>query len=251
VNDQEKQIISDIFRRLEAAASQARDPEAERFIAEKVRQQPYAPYAMAQALYVQEEAMKSLNDQLEQLRAENEQLQSRASSGGGGILSSIFGGGSRPQPSFSRQGAAGYGQPQGAPQGGPWGGGAPQSGYPQQGGPWGGQQGGYAQQPAQAAAGGGGFLRGALTTAAGVAGGMVVGNALMNAFSGGGHQTLGNLTNADMSSLGGGAGGLFGGSEAGVQNASFADGGGVFQDAGYDTGGDADFGGGGDDSSWS
>ena len=94
MNDQERQIISDIFKRLEQTAGQQRDPEAERFIAEKVRAQPYAPYAMAQALYVQEEALKNLGEQMEQLRAENEQL-SRAGSRGGGILSSIFGGGQR------------------------------------------------------------------------------------------------------------------------------------------------------------
>ena len=64
VNDQERQIIADIFKRLEQTASQSRDPEAERFIAEKVRQQPYAPYAMAQALYVQEEALKNLGEQM-------------------------------------------------------------------------------------------------------------------------------------------------------------------------------------------
>lgn len=260
MNDQERQIISGIFQRLEGTAGQARDADAERFIAEKVRTQPYAPYAMAQALYVQEEAMKSLNQQLEQLKAENAELQQRASSGGGGILSSIFGGGAKPQQpaSFSRPG-----QPQGgyAPQqGGPWGNAQQQA---PQGGPWGGQQGGYGQGGGYAqpqAAGGGGFLRGALTTAAGVAGGMVVGNALMNAFSGGGHQTLGSLSNADMSSMGF-SGGDAGGA-GGFQNASFGDGGSAFdegggsspdatfQDASYDDAG-GDFGGGGDDSSWS
>jgi hypothetical protein len=45
VNDQERQIISDIFKRLESTAGQARDADAERFIAERVRAQPYAPYA--------------------------------------------------------------------------------------------------------------------------------------------------------------------------------------------------------------
>ena len=253
MNDQERQIIADIFKRLEGVKDQPRDADAERFIADKLRAQPYAPYAMAQALYVQEEALKSLNQQMDELRAENEQLQSRGS-GGGGILSSIFGGGasSRPEPGqFSRTGAAGgqhgYGQggQQGGygPQGGPWGG---QQGGPQQGGPWGGQQ-----QPAA----GGGFLRGALTTAAGVAGGMVVGSALMNAFSGGGHSSLGSFSNTDMASMGA----PLGGGAGGVQDASFSDGGNSFtdsgfgggsgvQDASFDDGGGVDFGGG--DDSW-
>lgn len=243
MNDQERQIISGIFSRLEQTAGQPRDADAERLIADKIRAQPYAPYAMAQALYVQEEALKSLNEQVEQLRAENEQL-SRQGSGGGGLLSSIFGGGSArqaPAGGFGRPGQQqpgyggqpGYGQQPGQGQGGPWGG-APQGG---QGGPWGGQP--------QQAAGGGGFLRGALTTAAGVAGGMVVGNALMNAFSGG-HQSLGNFSNTDMASLGG----LPGGSDGGIQNAVFdqgGGGGGMFEDASFDDGGGFD---GGDDSSW-
>lgn len=252
MNDQERQIIADIFKRLEGVKDQPRDIEAERFIAEKLRAQPYAPYAMAQALYVQEEALKSLNEQMEQLRAENEQLQSRGS-GGGGILSSIFGGGSsRQQPASFSRGQPGYGQggqPGGyGPQGGPWGGpqgGPQQGGFGQGGGPWSGQP--------QAQPAGGGFLRGALTTAAGVAGGMVVGSALMNAFSGGGHSSLGSFSNADMASMGAPLGG------AGVQDASFSDGGGAFadggfsgnggvQDASFDDGGGADFGGG--DDSW-
>jgi hypothetical protein len=251
VNDQERQIISDIFKRLEATAGQSRDAEAERFIADKVRQQPYAPYAMAQALYVQEEAMKSLNEQLEQLKAENEQLRQQ---GSGGFLSSIFGGGQRSAagPLSGRQGPPpGYvpQQPQYAPQqGGPWGpgGGAPQAG------PWGGQP-GYAQPQA---GGGGGFLRGALTTAAGVAGGMVVGNALMNAFSGHGHSTLGSLSQTDMASLGGLGNSGF--DQGGFGNAGFDQGGldqgAGLQDASFDPGGDfgGDMGGdaGGDDSSW-
>jgi hypothetical protein len=251
VNDQERQIISDIFKRLEQTAGQQRDPEAERFIAEKVRQQPYAPYAMAQALYVQEEALKSLNEQIEQLRAESEQLRSQGNRGSGGFLSSIFGGGQGASSgAFSRPGQQpGYApQPNYAQQGGPWGG----QGAPQQGGPWGGQPaGGFGAAPA---GGGGGFLRGALTTAAGVAGGMVVGNALMNAFSGG-HSALGNFSQSDMASLGsplgGGDANPFSG-DAGFSNAGFDQGGGAgFQDASFDPGGD--FGGdmgGDDDSSW-
>lgn len=217
--------------------------------------------------------MKSLNAQLEQQKAETEKLRQSAGSSGG-FLSSIFGGGQRPAPSFTRPGPApGYAPPQPgyAPQqqGGPWGGGGqpgyPQQGYAQQGQPWGGQQ----------QAGGGGFLRSAMTTAAGVAGGMVVGNALMNAFSGSHHSTLGSLSNTDMASMGfpdggfsgGGAGyqdasfgdggGAFSDGGGASQDASFSDGGGVFsdgggaQDAGFDSGG-VDFGGGGggNDDSW-
>ena len=234
MNSEERDVIAGIFKRLEQASSQPRDAEADRFIAERLREQPYAPYAMAQLIYVQEEAIKSLNQQLEQVRAEAERAQA-SGSGGGGFLSSIFGGGQqRPaapqggQPgAWGRQPQPGY-APQGYQQGY-----APQ-GVPQQGGPWGGQAGQPGMQ-AQAPQGRG-FLGSALTTAAGVAGGMVVGSALMNAFSGG-HSSLGALANpaqaagGDNSDLGGalwggdqgGGGSDLGGSDSSFQDASFDD----------------------------
>src|SRR5687768_6852728 len=94
MNNQEREVISDIFKRLEQVAHQPRDPEAERFIADRLRQQPYAPYAMAQAIYVQEQALANLHERVQQLEAEGEQLRSRAQPGGG-FLSSLFGGGPR------------------------------------------------------------------------------------------------------------------------------------------------------------
>jgi hypothetical protein len=250
MNSQERQVIEDIFRRLEQAANQPRDPEAERFIAEKIRQQPYAAYAMAQLIYVQEEAIKSLNQQLEEARAQAE----RGPEQQGSFLSSIFGGGSRREPAPERpagspwgsQPAGGYGQPSpGYGQAAGYGGGP-------QAGPWGGQPGMAGGMQPQA---GGGFLRGALTTAAGVAGGMVVGNALMNAFGGGHHQTLGSFSNSDAAALGGGesfgAGADGGGGYSDLS--PFPDSGGAgLQDASYDPNEDigSDLGGDSDGGDW-
>jgi hypothetical protein len=87
---------------------------------------------------------------------------------------------------------------------------------------------------------------------------MVVGSALMNAFSGG-HSALGNFSQTDMASMGSGLGGgdasPFSG-DSGFSNAGFDQGGGAgIQDASFDPGGDfggdsgGDFGG-DDDSSW-
>jgi len=177
MNDQERQVIADIFRRLEQVANQPRDPEAEAYIAECVRRQPYAPYAMAQAVFVQEQALAKLQADNEALRAELEAERRQPQQQQGGFLSGIFGGGApRPsEPSYReppRQ-ASPWGQPQpeppafGGPQGGMMGAGAP--------GPWGGGM----QR-------GGGFLQGALSTAAGVAGGMMIANALSHAFGGAG-----------------------------------------------------------------
>jgi len=243
MNSQEREVISDIFRRLEQVAGQPRDPEAERLIAEKIRQQPYAPYAMAQALYVQEQALANLHNQVQQLEAELERLQSQPQRSGG-LLGSLFGGGAR-EPEPRRPMGAPFGQPQyGAqPEAGQWGGGQP--------GPWGGggpgMMGGQ-PGPFGAPQRGSGFLGTAMMTAAGVAGGMMLGNALASAFGGGSQGGQG----------GQGGQGLFGGGQGAQANAGgdhsdlspFQNSGGV-QDAAYDPSEDfgGDFGGdaGGDD----
>ncbi len=181
---QERDVIAGIFDRLRQAANQPRDPEAERFIADRLREQPYAPYAMAQSVYVQEQALTNLQAQVEQLQAQIRELEERSAEPApqpqsGGFLSGIFGGGGQPAqrprsvPSFpqrAEQGPAGaWNRPQGEP--------GPQPGMmgaAPQGGPW-----------ANRGGGGGGFMATALSTAAGVAGGMMLGNVLTNAFGGG------------------------------------------------------------------
>ena len=254
MNSQEREVISDIFRRLEQVADQPRDPEAERFIAEKIRQQPYAPYAMAQAIHVQEQALTNLHGQVQQLEAELERLQSQPRQSGG-LLASLFGGGAR-EPEPRRPMGGPFGQPQyGAQpgmggQGGPWGGG---QGGPQ-GGPWGGAQGGMmGGQPGAFGApqrGGSGFLGTAMMTAAGVAGGMMLGNALTSAFGGGGSHGAGGHGAQGLSGGGDGAAASGAGNHsdlspfqdsggAGVQDASYE----PSEDFGGDFGGDA----GGDD----
>ncbi len=179
MNDQEREVIADIFRRLEQVANETRDPEAERFIAERMRAQPYAAYAMAQTIFIQEQALTNLQAEVEQLRSEVEAAR-RQPQASGGILSSLFGG----SPASPRAGACSARRSGGRPAdfalGRPaipqrmsgYGDDAPAQGSP---GPWGG---GMGQSR------GGGFLQGALSTAAGVAGGMMVANALSSAFGG-------------------------------------------------------------------
>lgn len=166
---QERDVIQGIFDRLRQAERSVRDPEAETFIAERLKQQPYAPYVMAQQIFAQEQALSSLQQRIQELEAELQQARNQRPQQGG-FLSGIFGGGQQAAPP----------PPQARP-GGPWGqqGGyappPPQPGYappPPQAGPWGGQ-------PSQ----GGGFLASAATTALGVAGGVMIANALSNAFS--------------------------------------------------------------------
>jgi uncharacterized protein len=169
MHSQERDVINGIFERLKEAASQPRDPEAERLIQENIQRQPYAPYAMAQTLYAQEQAVTQLHEQVQRLQQEIAQLRSAPQSGG--FLSGLFGGGSRTPPPPTQ---SSYGQPQGYGQG------AQGYGAPAQGQP------GYGQSPWGGAprSGGGGFLVGAATTAMGVAGGMLLANALSSAFAG-------------------------------------------------------------------
>jgi hypothetical protein len=260
MNNQEREVITDIFRRLEQAANQPRDPDAERLIADQIRQQPYAPYAMAQTIFVQEQALMNLQTQLEQLRGEVEELRRRPQASGG-FLSGLFGGGRREEPprhSHGQQpsqpwgGQPGYGQAMHPGQGRP---GQHGMGQPGMGHPGMGQPGGFGQ-PGMAggaspwggqARGGSGFLGSALTTAAGVAGGMMIASALTSAFQGGGEAlgaageaAAGAATGAAADAgLGGITDGAFG--DATAQPASF----GGQEDFGAD-GGDFDLGGGDD-----
>lgn len=234
MNDQERQVIAGIFQRLEQTAGQTRDPEADRFIAERIQRQPYAPYAMAQTIYVQEQALTNLHTRNQELEAEVERLRGQAggtSQGapgqGGGFLSGIFGSRSEPPRGADRmQDAAGPG--------GPWGA-RPGAARPGMGGPWGAAQG--APQPQ--ARGGSGFLGTAMATAAGVAGGMMLGSALSSAFGGdkaGGGEAA-SLTGADAAGASASPSDAdLGFGSAGVQDASAQDGDdfGAFDDGGDD-----------------
>lgn len=257
MSPEERKIIGGIFDRLRDAAHQPREAEAERYIAERIREQPYAPYAMAQSIYVQEQALANLSQQVEQLQAEVAELRryadqvSRQPQQSGGFLSGIFGGGQQaapppPRPGFGQRAPFSRApmQPQAAP-GGPWGQ-QPQA----QGGPW---AGGQPMQQAAPQRGGSGFLGTALTTAAGVAGGMVVGNMLMNAFRGDHGAGAGQTASAGADQGGGFApqadtaaaqGGYedpsYGGNDASYQDAGYED-----PSSGFDAGGD-----GGDGGDW-
>ena len=120
---------------------------------------PAAPYYMAQAILVQEQALSTLQNRVQELEQAAAQRRGR---GGGGFLGGLFGGGAAaPAP---RPGGVPHAQGPIPPQ------------YMQPGpaaaagSPWG--------RPA-----GGGFLAGAMQTAMGVAGGMLVADAISSAFS--------------------------------------------------------------------
>src|SRR5271166_3944954 len=170
------------------------DRDADALIAQTFAQYPEARYRITQLAFVQEQALveaqnriRRLEWELQQARQALQQAGTRAGaapSGGGGFFSGLFGGGARQQQA---------GPPPGS---GPWNqGGQPQQPgyYPQSAPPPPQYPPNYQQGVLQRQ--GSGFLGSALTTAAGVAGGVVAGNALMSLFSP--HQSSG--------------GGLFGG----------------------------------------
>lgn len=178
MNSEEQSLIDGLFSRLKQAEADGgpRDVQADQRIREHVANQPAAAYYMAQAILVQEAAVKRLDEMNRQLKTELEQAKAAASKApaqSGGFLSGLFGGGSRDQaPAPVQQ----------APSGGGWReparGYAPPPAPPQYGGGQPGYQPGYAQPQAA----GGGFMRGALQTAAGVAGGMMLAEGLSSLF---------------------------------------------------------------------
>ena len=166
MSPEERHLLAGLFDRTRKAAEAPRDREAEAFIDQQVKAQPAAPYLLAQTVIVQEQALEGANARIGELEAQVKALESQAS---GGFLGGFLGGRGAARP-------------------------APQ----QPSGPWG-QSPGYAAPPPPPLQGytpepaGGGFLRGALGTAAGVAGGVLLADSIRNLFSHGGMGGMANL----------------------------------------------------------
>lgn len=181
MNTEEQSLIDGLFGRIKQAEdpNQPRDAQAQACIEAHLRTQPAAPYYMAQAILVQEAALKQLDEKNKQLEAELKQARAQvdatrsSNTNSGGFLSSIFGAGSRsPDPQPQRPAAP-------ATSGGGWRDPAPAA---------------YnapapAQQPQQSAfnaaparSGASSFLGGAMQTAAGVAGGVLLAQGISSMF---------------------------------------------------------------------
>lgn len=169
MNSEEQTLIDGLFARLKKAEAEGgpRDAPADQRIKEHLAGQPAAAYYMAQAILVQEAAIKRLDEQKRQLQAELDDARARAQApahgGGGGFLSNLFGGGNREAAPAPRSNGGGWREPNNS-----WGQPSPP---PQQG---------YAQPPQAGPAGG--FMRGALQTAAGVAGGVMLAEGISSLF---------------------------------------------------------------------
>jgi hypothetical protein len=141
----EQQIIDGLFDRLAQAETQSgpRDAAAQQRIEAHLQRRPAAPYYMAQAILVQEQALKLAQERIQQLE---EELARRPAGGGflGGLFGAGGGAGAVPRPAYSPQAAQ------------------------------------FARYQHQGH--GGGFMAGAVQTAMGVAGGVLLGSLLMDAF---------------------------------------------------------------------
>ncbi|HEX4260519.1 MAG TPA: DUF2076 family protein [Acetobacteraceae bacterium] len=163
------------------------DREADELIGQLMTQYPEARYRITQMAFVQEAALAEARNRMQQMQAEIEHLRQQCQTAAQGQPSQ-----GQPSPGQPSQGQPS--QPQhrglfgglfggggGAAQGG---GPAPVPPQPQQQYAPPPQAGAPQYQPGMFQRSGSGFLGSALTTAAGVAGGLVAGNALMDLFSG-------------------------------------------------------------------
>lgn len=162
MQSEEQRLIDGLFGRLKQAEenSTPRDSSAEQLIRDHLAQQPGAAYYMAQTILIQEAALKQLNSRIQGLEGQIAQLQhtARQQQSSGGFLAGLFGSGSSrvadPIPgtqAYQNVQPGGYNAPQATP--------------------------GYAAPRA-----GTGFMAGALQTAAGVAGGVIMADMLTSMF---------------------------------------------------------------------
>jgi hypothetical protein len=238
---QERELITTLLTRLQSAAGQPKEPEADQLIRQAMAQMPDAPYYLVQTVLIQDLSLHNAQNRIAELEKQVASLPPPQ----------------QQQPTSFLGGLFGRSQSQPAP--------APVPGVPPSGGPWTRvqqpaapppqyAQPGYAQpQPgyAQPAAGGGlfgagagaggGFLRSAAATAAGVAGGALLFEGISSLF---GHNYASGL---------GGFGGMGGGMPGGLgetvinnyndDNQGGGDGGHAGGDGGY-AGGDGGYAGG-------
>ena len=174
----ERQMLMDLFDRMRAHGPIEKDRDAEQLIWNEVRQIPDSAYMLVQSVLVQEEALKAANARVEELEEQVRQMQSagRGASDGGGFLrrggSASAGQSANPWGSAARDRDDEPSRPAS-----PWansGRSGSRTVPPQQVPPM------PQSQPQAQQRSGGGFLKSAMATAAGVAGGMILMDSIKN-----------------------------------------------------------------------
>jgi uncharacterized protein len=184
---EERELVTDLFKRLAELERNPRDPDAERAIREGLARAPNAVYALVQTVLLQDEALKVADQRIAELEDALAQAQAgdrRSGSFLDNMRDSLLG---REQPRGSVPPVRGGDAPMGAPPGygrdrDPWGRGSdrPMAEGPAYGSPMGGP-GGPMGGPMPGGQGGGGSFLG---TAAAVAAGAIGGGLLMNGIRG-------------------------------------------------------------------
>ena len=189
MNGEERQLITSLFDRMRNVGAVEKDRDADALINQSVRQIPDSAYMLVQSVLVQENALQQAGERIEELEDRVRQLEddvarrAQPQQSSGGFLGGLFGGGAPATAARGSVPSIGSGR---APSsgGGAWGN-APGIGQqrPSQQA-WGNQPQQGVGAPQQQAPAGGGFMRSAMTTAAGVAGGMLVAGAISNMMKG-------------------------------------------------------------------
>ena len=190
MTSEERTLISTLFDRLNQAGAQPKDAEADEYIRTKVSEQPSAAYLLVQSTLVMQQALAAAQSRIASLEKRLAEATRPSQESGGTFLSGVAN-------------LFGVGQP--APQPAPRSAQIPPP-LPPQSAP----VSTYTPQPIQqtAPSRGGGFLQGALSTAAGVAGGALLFQGIQNLI---GHNP------GPFAGLSGPSGGLIGGQPA-VEN---------------------------------
>ncbi|CAL4320339.1 DUF2076 domain-containing protein [Buchnera aphidicola] len=160
MQDKEKKLIENLFDRLKNAElnSSSRDEQADILIKNLVKNQPSSAYYMIQTILIQETAIKKMNEKIEELKSQLLQLEEKNNIKKTSFLSGLF---SKKESSpFSSSHAHNMSKNENIPA----------------------TPGANTAIPTNYNNGRSSFLSNALQTATGVAGGMMLGNMLMNLF---------------------------------------------------------------------
>lgn len=166
----ERQLITGLFDRMRGLGPVEKDRDAEVLINQTVQQAPDAPYMLVQSVLAQEHALQLADRRVRELEAQVERLEAqageaRSAPSSGSFLGGFFGGSKPEAPAqpMARGSVPVTGRPMSSlgspPMSAP---GPLPRGQPDGAQPW----------------GGGGFLRSALATAAGVTGGMLLADSI-------------------------------------------------------------------------
>jgi uncharacterized protein len=169
MSPEERQLIAGLFERMRRFGSPEKDRDAEALIGQQIRALPDASYMLVQSVLVQEQALENAQTRIQELQERVQQLEGSGEPPrkSGGFLGGYWG--RRDEP---REDARPSSVPQvGAQSRQPW----SQAEAP----------------PAQGAPAGGGFMRSAISTAAGVAGGVLLADSLRSMLGGHGGSAWG------------------------------------------------------------